>query len=68
MNGVLFEYLDDFCAVYWDDIRVCSEDPLQHSELVEKSFYDFERLVFQRTERNANLVLLGRRALVISLE
>jgi transposase InsO family protein len=36
MNDVLFEYLDDFCTAYLDDILIYSEDPLQHQEHVRK--------------------------------
>jgi hypothetical protein len=31
MNDVLFDYLDDFCTAYLDDILVYSEDPLDHT-------------------------------------
>jgi len=30
MNDVLFDYLDDFCIAYLDDIIIYSEDPLKH--------------------------------------
>src|ERR1035437_6677372 len=36
MNDVLFDYLDDFCTVYLDDILIYSEDPSEHQEHVRK--------------------------------
>jgi transposase InsO family protein len=36
MNDVLFDYLDDFCTAYLDDILIYSEDPLEHDEHVRK--------------------------------
>jgi predicted aspartyl protease len=36
MNDVLFDYLDDFCTAYLDDILVYSEDPLDHQLHVQK--------------------------------
>jgi len=33
---VLFDYLDDFCTAYLDDIIVYSEDESQHTEHVRK--------------------------------
>ena len=36
MNDVLFDYLDDFCTAYLDDILIYSEDPLEHQEHVQK--------------------------------
>ena len=36
MNDVLFDYLDDFCTAYLDDILIYSEDPLEHTEHVRK--------------------------------
>jgi hypothetical protein len=30
MNDVLFDYLDDFCIMYLDDIIIYLEDPLKH--------------------------------------
>jgi len=34
MNNVLFEYLDDFCTAYLDDILIYSENELEHKEHV----------------------------------
>ena len=34
INSVLFDYLDDFCTAYIDDILIYSEDPLKHEEHV----------------------------------
>ena len=31
MNDVLFEYLDDFCTVYLDDILIYSTNKLEHT-------------------------------------
>ena len=36
MNDVLFDYLDDFCTAYLDDILIYSEDPLEHTEHIRK--------------------------------
>jgi predicted oxidoreductase len=36
MNDVLFDYLDDFCTAYLDDILIYSEDPLEHQTHVKK--------------------------------
>ena len=36
MNDVLFDYLDDFCTAYLDDIIIYSEDELEHKEHVRK--------------------------------
>jgi hypothetical protein len=30
MNDMLFEYLDDFCTMYLDDILIYSEDLVEH--------------------------------------
>lgn len=40
MNDILFNYLDDFCTVYLDDILIYSKDPIEHEKHV--------KLVFQR--------------------
>ena len=36
MNDVLFDYLDDFCTAYLDDILIYSENELDHEEHVKK--------------------------------
>ena len=36
MNDVLFDYLNDFCTAYLDDILIYSEDELEHIEHVWK--------------------------------
>jgi Reverse transcriptase (RNA-dependent DNA polymerase) len=36
INNALFDYLDDFCAAYVDDILIYSEDPLEHGIHVKK--------------------------------
>ena|SRR5579862_5038996 len=36
MNDILFNYLDDFCTAYLDDILVYSKDLLEHYEHVRK--------------------------------
>ena len=36
MNDVLFDYLDDFCTAYLDDILIYSENELEHAEHVRK--------------------------------
>ena len=34
MNNVLFDYLDDFCTAYLDDILIYSNNKLEHTEHV----------------------------------
>ena len=34
MNDVLFDYLDDFCTAYLDDIMIYSDNELKHEEHV----------------------------------
>src|SRR6266487_5853467 len=36
MNDVLFDYLDDFCTAYLDDIMIYSANELEHQEHVRK--------------------------------
>ena len=36
INNVLFNYLNDFCTVYVDNILIYSEDPLEHDAQVKK--------------------------------
>jgi len=36
MNDVLFDYLDDFCTAYLDDVIIYSENELEHEEHVRK--------------------------------
>jgi hypothetical protein len=36
MNDVLFDYLDDFCTAYLDDILIYSNNELEHEEHVHK--------------------------------
>ena len=36
MNDVLFDYLDDFCTAYLDDIIIYSDNELEHTEHVRK--------------------------------
>ena len=36
MNDVLFDYLDDFCTVYLDDIMIYSDNELEHEIYVKK--------------------------------
>lgn len=36
INSILFDYLDDFCTAYIDDILIYSSDPLEHQEQVHK--------------------------------
>lgn len=36
MNDVLFDYLDDFCTAYLDDILIYSDDELEHETHVKK--------------------------------
>ena len=46
MNNILFDYLDNFCIVYLDNILIYSDNELEHEEHVRK--------VLQRL-RNAGL-------------
>jgi hypothetical protein len=36
MNNVLFDYLDDFCMAYLDNILIYSEDPLKYKAHIKK--------------------------------
>ena len=36
INDVLFNYLNNFCTAYIDDILIYSEDPLEHNAQVKK--------------------------------
>ena len=36
MNDVLFDYLDDFCTAYLDDILIYSDNELEHEHHVKK--------------------------------
>ena len=36
INSVLFNYLDDFCIAYIDDILIYSDNPLEHEIHVKK--------------------------------
>ena len=36
MNDVLFDYLDDFCTAYLDDILIYSDNELEHEHHVRK--------------------------------
>lgn len=36
INKILYDYLDDFCAAYLDDIMIFSADPLEHEVHVKK--------------------------------
>jgi hypothetical protein len=36
MNNILFEYLDDFCTVYLDNILIYSENPAEHGIYIRK--------------------------------
>jgi hypothetical protein len=43
MNNVLFDYLNNFCTAYLDDILIYSNDPLEHETyiwLVLQKLYD----------------------------
>jgi hypothetical protein len=36
MNDVLFNYLNDFCTTYLDDIMIYSNNELEHETYVKK--------------------------------
>ena len=36
MNDVLFDYLDDFCTAYLDDILIYSKNELDYEEYIKK--------------------------------
>ena len=36
MNNVLFDYLDDFCTAYLDNILIYSDNELEHKHQVKK--------------------------------
>ena len=36
INNILFEYLNDFCSVYLDDILIYSDNELEYQQHVEK--------------------------------
>jgi Reverse transcriptase (RNA-dependent DNA polymerase) len=36
MNNVLFDYLDNFCTAYLDDIMIYSDNKLEHKTYVKK--------------------------------
>src|SRR5580693_6748164 len=36
LNDILFDYLDDFCTAYLDDILIYSDNELEHKEHVQR--------------------------------
>ena len=36
MNDILFDYLDDFCTAYLDDILIYLDNELEHAKYVYK--------------------------------
>ena len=36
MNDMLFDYLDDFCTAYLDDILIYSDNELEYEHYVKK--------------------------------
>ena len=36
MNNILFDYLDDFCTAYLDNILIYSEDKLEYELYIKK--------------------------------
>jgi hypothetical protein len=38
MNNIFFEYLDDFCIVYLDNILIYSKNPIKHGIYICKIF------------------------------
>ena len=47
INDVLFDYLDDFCTAYVDDILIYSEDPLEHNTQVKKMLQHLKKAGLQ---------------------
>jgi hypothetical protein len=43
MNKVLFDYLDDFCIIYLNDILIYSDNILEHKHYI--------KLVLQRLQK-----------------
>jgi len=55
MNNVLFEYLDDFCTAYLDDILIYSENELEHKEHVCKVLLRLYEVGLQADIRKSDL-------------
>ena len=36
MNNVLFDYLNDFCTAYFDDIIIYSDNKLEYEDYMKK--------------------------------
>jgi hypothetical protein len=36
MNNILFDYLDDFCTAYLDDILIYSDNELEYKHYIKK--------------------------------
>ena len=47
MNNVLFDYLDNFCTAYLDDIIIYSDNELEHKTYVKKVLERFQNARLQ---------------------
>ena len=47
MNDVFFDYLDDFCTAYLNDIMIYSKNELEHEEHVHKVLQQFHKAGLQ---------------------
>ena len=55
MNDVLFDYLDDFCTAYLDDILIYSENELEHTEYVQKAPGEITRGLISRRKMRGTM-------------
>jgi hypothetical protein len=47
MNNIFFEYLDDFCIVYLDNILIYSENPIKHGIYIHKVLQKLKKVGLQ---------------------
>ena len=53
MNDMLFDYLDDFCTAYLDDILIYSNNELEHEEHVRKVLQQLRKAGLQADIRKS---------------
>jgi hypothetical protein len=58
MNNVFFEYLDDFCIIYLDDILIYSENPIEYRIYIHKVFQKLKKQAYRPISRNISSELL----------